>query len=187
VDNPILSILICSTSTRKVYLDKILEILNRQKNGQEILINSDDVKTIGEKRNELIDQAKGKYIVFVDDDDLVSDDYVTLILDAAKNNCDVVGIHLIYTRDGQNPQKTYHSLKYDHWFQTPDPKEPGKQIYYRNPNHLNPVKREYALKARFPHKSFGEDKDYSMALLPFLKTEIMIEKPIYFYLYRTKK
>ena len=187
MSEPILSLLICSVNSRKEFLDRLLEVLNKQIQGQEILVNLDNgEKSIGQKRNELLQQAKGKYIAFIDDDDLVSEDYISLILDAVKEGCDVVGMHLIYTYDGHDPQKTYHSLKYTHWYDVPDP-ETGRRIYYRNPNHLNPVKREYALQAKFPEISNGEDRAYSKALLPFLKTEVYIDRPIYYYLFRSRK
>ena len=40
----------------------------------------------GTKRNNLIDRAAGKYIVFVDDDDTVSDYYVSEILRCAESD-----------------------------------------------------------------------------------------------------
>jgi hypothetical protein len=36
--------------------------------------------------------------------------------------------------------------------------------------------------AKFPCITFGEDKEYSTRLLPLLKTEVMIETPIYNYM-----
>jgi len=38
--------------------------------------------TIGAKRNQLLHRAKGDYVAFVDDDDLVSSDYVNKVLSA---------------------------------------------------------------------------------------------------------
>lgn len=182
------SILICSLQSRASFLERLFNNLSSQLNENvEVLTSLDNgEKSIGQKRNELLDKAQGKYIAFIDDDDLVSDNYISLILDAVKDNCDVVGMHLIMTIDGRDPQKTYHSLKYNRWFDEPDP-ENGRRKYYRNPNHLNPVKKEYALQVRFPEINNGEDRVYSQKLLPFLKTEVYIEQPIYYYLYRSRK
>ena len=183
--NNILSILICSLSKRKEYLDELLECLKPQLvKGVQVLINSDGgKKSVGCKRNELVTSASGKYIAFVDDDDLVSDDYVSLILEAVEGGCDVVGIHLLMTRrlDINSECRTYHSLKYKEWYDEPDPDRAGRKRYYRNPNHLNPVKREFALATLFPAIDSGEDHDYSKRLLPLLKTEVYIESPIYHY------
>lgn len=176
-----LSILICSLFKRRNYLQRILSIIDKQikdRNDVECLTNTDDgMKTVGFKRNQLLESAKGDYICFVDDDDLVADDYVSKILNALTTNPDCVGIEGIITVNGQNPKKFIHSLQYTDWYEKDG-------VYYRNPNHLSPVKRDFALQAKFPNdKSFGEDKDYSMRLLKYLKTEVYINGPIYFYQY----
>jgi len=187
------SILILSLEKRKDnLLKRLLDVLETQKTDEvEILINSDDgTKYIGKKRNELLAQAKGQYVAFVDDDDLVSSDYVSKILDAInKSNPDVIGMHLIMTTDKVIEEKTFHSLKYKSWFDEPDPDRPWLKRYYRNPNHLNPVKRELALETGYPDSNTGEweDRYYSRRLLPHLKTEEYIEQPIYYYDFRTKK
>jgi len=180
---PKFSILICHIDSRKKELDRLMKILNPQveNNPIEILIESDNGKMkIGKKRNILVSKAKGDFIAFIDDDDRVSDKYVDLILSSLQNNTDVLGIEGIFTTDGANPKKFIHSIKYKHWFQKGD-------IYYRNPNHLNPVKRELAKRIRFPEIDHREDRDYSRRLYSLLRKEIYIKNPIYFYDYRKKK
>lgn len=130
---------------------------------------------IGTKRNRLISKATGDYVAFVDDDDRVSPDYVSRILGATQTNPDCVGIEGIYTCEGRK-RKFCSSLKYKSWFENGD-------LLYRCPNHLNPVLRSIASKVPFPEKSWGEDMDYSLKLLPYLKTEVYLEGPIYFYDY----
>lgn len=178
------SILICSLFKRKGSLQRLLTIIDQQikdRDDVECLTNTDDgLKPVGTKRNELLESATGDYIAFVDDDDIVSDDYVNKIVEAISVNPDVVGIEGIITENGQNPRKFIHSLQYKEWFEKDG-------IYYRNPNHLSPVRRDLALQARFPRdKYFGEDKDYSLRLLKYLKTEVYIPGPIYYYLYSEK-
>ena len=184
-----LSLLICSLANRKDSLDRLLTVLGPQLvEGVQVIINSDGgKKSVGQKRNELLDSAIGRYVSFIDDDDLISDDYVSLILDAIKNNCDVVGIHLLMTTDGEKECRICHSLKYDKWWDEKDPDRPGLRRYFRNPNHLNPVKRELASVVRFSDKDRREDHDYSKRLLPLLKTETYIEKPVYYYQARSRK
>ena len=189
-DVPKLSILICTMFNRDSLFQRLLAKLREQENSDiEIHYEIDDgTISVGEKRNKLLDKARGEYIAFIDDDDMVSDNYVELILNAINTSePDVIGMHLLMTVDGQNEERTYHSLKYDHWYDEPDPDRAGKTHYFRNPNHLNPVKREYALKVKFPTIDVGEDKDYSKNLLQYLKTEEYIEEPIYFYEYRSNK
>ena len=113
----------------------------------------------------------------------MSSDYIQLILEAIKLDCDVVGIHLLMTVNN-NPEsecRTYHSIKYKERWDEPDPDRPGRTRYFRCPNHLNPVKRELALQVKYPDKTVQEDRDYSYGIFPLLKTEHYIEKPIYYY------
>ena len=187
--NKKLSILIPSLNRRKHYLDRLMSILDPQKNELiEILVNIDDgEKSIGTKRNELLLNATGDYVAFVDDDDVVESYYVEKILDAIENDPDVVGMHLLHIEDGELKGLTYHSLKYDHWWDEQNKDNPQLRNYYRNPNHLNPIKREYALAVGFPEINFAEDKYYSQNILKYLKKECYIEQPIYQYLVRSYK
>jgi len=176
--SPMLSILICSLMQRKELLLRLLGLFDLQKNPcVEILIEVDDgTMTVGEKRGLLLNKARGEYVAFVDDDDLVSNNYVEKILAAIKDKPDCCGMEgLIRFERKRVVKKFVHSIQYDHWFEM-------NGIYCRCPNHLSPVKREYALQTGFKPIMRGEDRDYSMRLLPLLKTEVYITGPIYFYL-----
>lgn len=177
-----LSILICTVPNRKKELDRLLKVLEVQMVPEvEVLTFSDNFEwSIGEKRNELVKDASGEYVAFIDDDDLVSYDYISSILKATKDNPDVIGITGIITTNGKNPKKFIHSATVKEWCEKDG-------IYYRCPNHLNPVKRSLAIQVPFPSKCYGEDKDYSLKLLPLLNTEIEINHPIYFYLFDDTK
>lgn len=186
----LLSLLICSLETRKDFLSRLQARLSPQLTDEvEVIINIDNKqKSIGQKRNELLEQANGLYIAFVDDDDLVSENYVAKVLEAIKKSYpDVVGMHLLMTTDGVIEEKTFHSIKYTHWYDEPDPEKPWLKRYYRNPNHLNPVKKEYAMAVKFPPISMAEDKSYSSQIRSYLHTEEYIEEPIYFYEFRSSK
>ena len=186
------SILICSLESRYQDLLTLLDHLYVQIKGLEdeveILIEKDDgTLSTGAKRNILLERSEGDYIAFIDDDDLVAPNYVELIMKALEQEPDVVGMNLIMTTDGQKAERSFHSLQFDHWFDHPYPLGNGYKVYFRNPNHLNPVKREYALEARFPEITMREDRDYSQKLLPLLKSEVYIEPPIYIYLFEEGK
>lgn len=188
----IFSILVCSLKRRQHYLDKLLACVNPQlpANGSvELLVDQDEGEvSIGDKRNRLLEKAKGKMIAFIDDDDLVSPNYVAKITEAikAEPNYDVIGISLVMTTNGIEPQNSYHSTRYTSWWDCID-ETTGRKKYFRNPNHLNPVKRELALKVKFPSKNHGEDRDYSAQLLPLLKSEFWIDEPMYYYQNRYPK
>ena len=44
-------------------------------------------RSVGEKRQDLLNLAKGQYLVFIDDDDRISDDYISSIIQAMNENC----------------------------------------------------------------------------------------------------
>mgnify|MGYP003637178320 CR=1 FL=1 len=184
-----LSILVPTLESRQAYLDMMLGSLEGQLTTDvEVLIERDNgEKTIGEKRNILLERATGDYVVFVDDDDIVSWDYIASILGATKTDPDVVGIHLLHYENYMLKGLTYHSLRFKEWFEEPHKEHQGLTNYYRNPNHINPVKRELALQVKFPETNMGEDKEYSKNLLPLLNTEHYVATPIYCYLFRSFK
>ena len=76
--NKKLSILICSLASRADKLQRLMNVLQPQINDSvELLVKTDNGEMpIGKKRNLLLEEASGAYIAFVDDDDLVSEDYV---------------------------------------------------------------------------------------------------------------
>lgn len=173
-----LSILICTMESRKNKLDNLMAVLNASIYGLpvEIVKLSDrgEMK-IGDKRNRLLEIAKGNYCSFVDDDDSVDPAYGSEIIKALATKPDCVGIcGVIKQPSGQ--WQFRHSITVSRWC-----KDKLNRIYFRTPNHLNPIKREYCLAAKFPPSSFGEDHSYSERIRPFLKTEVFIEKPLYYY------
>lgn len=176
---------------RKDKLKRLLDLLHkttplRYKNRIEIIINEDDgKKSIGVKRQEVIDKAKGKYISFIDDDDMVSISYITKIADTLSlKNVDGVGFLGIFYYEGNpgllfshaNKNKTHHLS------------ECGK-IQYRTLNHLNPVKTDIARQIKYLDISHGEDMDYSNKLFEsnLIKSEYCIEEVLYHYLYVDKQ
>lgn len=171
-----LSILIPSTKSRQDMTDKLIIHLQNQciNCDVEILLDWHEDNCIGIKRNNLLSNAIGEYIVFVDSDDQISDNYVSEILWATKPSPDCIGINGTITTNGQNKRQWFISKEYGHWHE-------ANGVYYRTPNHISPVKRELALQAGFPEITFGEDAEYSRRLLPFLKSEIIITQPIYHY------
>ncbi len=174
-----LTILVCSLQKRLTLFANLCEHLQTQAdkypNQVELLwLGDNKTMSVGEKRNKLLSLAKGDYVCFVDDDDWVPDNYVVEIMKGIEQKPDCVCFNAIYTADGTSVAVEYslqNLLNVD---------EPGKPRL-RVPNHLIPIKREYALKTMFLEKSFGEDTDYGLRVRRLLKTEYRIEKPLYHY------
>jgi glycosyltransferase involved in cell wall biosynthesis len=178
-----LSILIATMPSRQAQFNCLMGNLYTQTEylpEVEILSDASMEYNIGVKRNKLLSLAKGQYVVFCDDDDRVSGNYVSAILKAIETKPDCVGISGHITFNGYNRKQWHISKEYKGWFER-------KEIYYRTSNHISPVRRELALQAGFPEIAFGEDYEYSMRLLPFLKTEVIIPENLYFYDYIENK
>lgn len=189
---PKLAILIPTIDGREAMLNRLLGTLNKQvakyKDDVIILINKDNKEsTIGTKRNELTEEAIKRgatHRAFIDDDDMVSEDYLDLNMPGVYGNYDcnsLVGIYSV--NEVVDPKKHIflHSLKYDHWWE-------DDQFYYRNPNHLNVCSLEKIGHIKFQEKNFGEDGCWSedIAREKCLQKEYDITKPFYHYLFRTK-
>lgn len=180
-----LSILIPTIVGREGLYDSIVKSLSDQYNGTEVEIctlKDNREMLIGDKRNQLLRMANGEYVAYVDDDDMVSDNYIQLVMGGIERDVDCCSLVGEITFDGLNPKKFIHSLDYTEWF------EKGN-IYYRSVNHLNCIKTSIARQIGFPQKNHGEDYDYSMALKlsGLLKTEHKIEQTIYYYNYISNK
>jgi len=159
--------------TREIYTNGVCEVI--------IDIDNKQVTT-GEKRNRLVNAAKGEYIIFIDDDDEVPGYYVCSLLDACESNADCFAINGKMTTDGAKEIKWRLSKDYENV----TIKENGVDVYLRKTNHITGVKREIALKCPFPNKSNAEDKSYSDAINKFLKSEFVISLPMYHYKFSTK-
>jgi hypothetical protein len=146
----------------------------------EILYLGDNKRqTIGHKRQSLLETAQGDYIVFVDDDDDVADDYVPMIMDGIKRNPDCFVFGVEYWHNGCHIQDVRYSKDFGEDINT-------NVLFLRIPNHIMVVKRELALKAGFTNKNWGEDAEYAKALLPHLKIQAKSNRNLYKYLHSYK-
>lgn len=179
--NPvILSILIATMPSRSGHLFRLAGQLTPQLVDQvEVIIDCSMEYNIGTKRNKLLETARGEYIIFADDDDSVSADYVEKIVKATIGKPDCIGISGVISTNGCNTQQWHISKEYGNWYE-------ADNIYYRTPNHISPVRRELALQAAFPEIDNGEDAEYSRRLFPLLKKENIVEGNIYHYNFWSK-
>jgi len=182
-------ILIATTIDRRTQFEVLLKELNYQIElnnliGEvEILYDEDNKeKSIGKKRQDLLERSSAKYICYFDSDDAPYDYYVIDIYNAILNGFDSVGLIIDMTTNGDRYQKCCHSLKYPKWENNKDGFD-----YVRNITHFNPALRSLAIQVGFKDIRYGEDKDYSDRLTPLCKTEFFINKPIFHYRYSDKQ
>lgn len=185
-----LSILICTLPKRIEMYNELIACLTKQIdllpidliNPIEIASCSNEFISIGEKRNLLLNEANGDYICFIDDDDMVSDDYILKILNALKSEPDCCSLNGIITFDSEKPKEFKHSIQYDAYSE-------DENYYYRFPNHLNAIKASICKQVKFPEINHGEDTSFATQIknLDLLKKESTIEGIIYYYKYISNK
>lgn len=178
-----LSILIPTIKQRSGLLHILLQELYRQIGAMpiEVLVHQGE-GTTGEKRNELLTQAKGEYVCFIDDDDAVSSKYIDTILTALATKPDCLSLIGEMTTNGKDAKRFIHSLKYDRYFE-----QDG--VYYRPPNHLNVIRTDIAKQFTFPNRTYGEDTAWAMAIskAKALTTEVEVTEILYYYQYKSNK
>jgi len=107
-------------------------------------------RSIGAKRQALVDIALGDYIAFVDDDDDISDDYVSQLLAAIERKPDVITFR---------QRAIYNSLESEVHFginNQDGPFTPGG-ITLRAPWHVCAWNREKVAGCLFGESNYGED------------------------------
>jgi hypothetical protein len=135
-------------------------------------------------RQRLVEAAGTDYVSFVDDDDLVSRDYVTEIVGALETRPDYVGFQVQCYSNGAPTGVAYHSLEFDRWRNLT-----GR--YERDISHLNPIRRQLALRANFSLARPGRPEDRAWAdqlrRARVLKTQVVVPRILYHYLYSTNR
>lgn len=181
-----LSILICSLVSRTELYRALAKGLRGQIDSLEagdiveVLVLTDNKEiTTGSKRNKLLQKATGDYIVYIDDDDKVSANYISALLGKMQSNPDVIVFDAHRYHNGKFDRPVKYGIDYEKDFNT-------ARFYYRIPNHLMCVKRELALQVPFKDVNFGEDSDYAKRLLPLLKKQERINEVLYEYWYDDK-
>ena len=179
----LLTVMILSIPSRiEKYLIPLMNKLQKQTENYpevEILCLVDNKSmSIGEKRQAILNSARGKWVGFMDDDDDISDDYISSLIDSMKNNpadvitfnqhCTVNGHEFIVNFSMNNPNERYMY---------------GMTYVRRPPFHICYWKSEIAKQANFEQSSYGEDYAWCLKMYPLVKTETHIDKYLHLYKY----
>ena len=140
-------------------------------------------RTTGEKRNNLLSLAKGEYLVFIDDDDDISDDYIESICDALhKNpNVDCVVFDCITTVNGKKPVHSEYSINYEYRTFKSKPEMPYEDEWRGRPAHTMVWKSTIAKKHIYDDKNYEEDVHWVKRAYKDIKVEVRIPKVLYYY------
>jgi glycosyltransferase involved in cell wall biosynthesis len=124
---------------------------------------------VGAKRTALLNMAQGQYIVWIDDDDSVSDDYVSELTAAIDANpgVDTITFDITFAVDGTDKNVISRHTKFP-------------------TSHLFAWRTSLAKIHLFPDINVGEDARWCLAIYSQVKTKARINKAIYHYKYNTK-
>lgn len=184
------TIAILTVTGRERFYDRLRGILDPQiemKPVEVLVLKDNRERSIGSKRQMALDLCTTKYISFIDDDDVVSNQYVDLILAELKKDPYGVGFRGIITSHKSTAMEFVHKAN------LPYAEKPqlynGTHIYTRPLNHLNPVMTDIAREIGYVDISFGEDLDYAKRLdkSGLIKDNVFIDQFLYFYQYRGKE
>lgn len=149
---------------------------------------------LADMRDAMLQHAEmvgARYVSFVDDDDLVADDFVASIMGALDSGPDHVGFQVEYWQDGRFKYLCDHSLRHRRWIvasQRPELRAGIKVL--RDFTHLDPIRTSIAVKGSFgsAFEREAEDRAWVEQVRPYLSlaggaTEAYIAKPLYRYLW----
>ena len=184
--HPALSILIPATPRRVTsHLQPLIAELEtqiaqlEQPQTVEVLSFLDNrMRTIGEKRDALVQMSRGQFVAFCDDDDWVAPEYVRLLTDTiavTTPRTSVITFDQLAVVNGVDAICSF-SLKH--------PNEAFKQpSFKRSAWHVCAWRGDMARRVRFPASNYGEDWAWAKHLVLDATGEIHISKVLHHYRY----
>lgn len=131
-------------------------------------------RSVGAKRNSLLQIANGEYVTFIDDDDEVTPDYVSEIMNGiADSGPDVVVYDVICTINNGRQQYCRYGVEYEYHEEGDD--------WYGKPAHTHVWRREIAKQGIFPETNFSEDMNWVKQVWPLVRQQLRISKVLYHY------
>ena len=183
-----LTVLIPTLSSRSNYLKPLLAELTYQiqnKPVQVLWLGDNKSMSIGEKRNSLLSMAKGEFISFIDDDDEISENYISTLLSAIKDNPQktVICFNGEQTTDGQKDLPFCYNVNFGRNFKKVID---GQRWKVMLPDHLCAWNKSKIIE-KFPNKSLGEDHDWARAMSMTYTEDDQVLLEDYLYTYNFSK
>ena len=181
MNKPLLSILIPTVPERFEQVKILIAKLEFQcaKNEVEILYLGDNrQRSIGAKRNDLLQLARGQFVAFVDDDDDISNDYCTRLCDVIRKDGAAVDVISFLQIAKWNDQKSLVQFGINNeifgaW------QDSG--VTQRFPWHSCAWRAEIAKQAVFSEKNWGEDSDWVQQVYHLARREAHVDEVLHFY------
>jgi glycosyltransferase involved in cell wall biosynthesis len=132
---------------------------------------------VGTKRNMLLQSAQGEYIAFIDDDDMVSAEYVDRLIQATKTRpaCISFKVQMYINETPSKQQRFFKDVRIPYL-------DPTLKFYKLPPNHLCAWRRD-VVKEQFQDISLSEDHRWAEAQLMHYKDFHNIDEVLYHYYY----
>ncbi len=184
-ERPLLSILIPSIPSRLMMLGALISNLQEQIGDlpAEILVLTDNKRrSIGEKRDALVQIANAQFLAFCDDDDLPLPGYVGELVTAIQAHPDV-DVIVFNQRVSLNEKEFTVRFGLEYENEQANLKRNGKypSVIKRKPFPACAWRADLAKKYRFEHLQDREDWLWVQQLLTEAKTQHRIEKTLHFY------
>ena len=174
---PQLSILTPTIPERTSALHGLTQKILNQSSGkpvEHLALCDNRQRTIGEKRQALVDIACGEYMAFVDDDDDIADDYVSSLLAAIETGADVITFRQRAIYNGLESEVVFGINNTDQSF------TPGG-VTLRAPWHVCAWKRERVAECVFGFTNYGEDAIWAHQARQRIRTGHHIDRVLHTY------
>jgi len=179
---PSLSILIPSIPSRLDMAAAMIRDLDYQIGTRpvEVLCLTDNKRrSIGAKRQALLESSRGHFVCFVDDDDEIVEDYVARIMDtmgkAIREDADVIVFPTLAVLEDGRQYHVDHSIRNEN-------EQPEWPHFKRKPWQVHPIRGRIARASVFTDCQYGEDADWLLPIWPQLRVEVSAsQKPLYTY------
>lgn len=178
-----LTILVPTVPSRiELFYVKLMKELLRQiepyKNEIELISFFDNKKrSIGRKRQEMINLAQGKHIVFIDDDDRITEDYISQIMTKLYENpdTDCVVFDSICRVNGGIDKLCKYGIEFEYG-------DINNGLEWRGkPAHTMVYASYIAKRHQYTDIGCGEDYDWVKRAYLDIKHQTRIDKVLYFY------
>ncbi len=180
---PILSILTPSVPSRRWSVEKLSDEIASQifdagliGKVEHLVLTDNKTRSIGLKRQSLVDIARGEYIAFVDDDDKILDRYIANIVNAAKGKPDVVTFKQRAIYKGAESIVEFHVDNID------EPFQPGG-ITKRAPWHICAWRRDAVAGCLFGNSNYGEDLVWCQQARRRIQTSVHLDRVLHEYIH----
>jgi glycosyltransferase involved in cell wall biosynthesis len=174
---PKLSILTCAIWERlestSVNAQRIAKLIGKLP-VEHLVLFDNRARSVGLKRQALLDSARGDYIVYVDDDDDITDDFIPYVLAAIKRDPDVITYDQKAIYNGLESTVNFAHTNEDGPFV-------AGGITRRNLWHACTWKRELVADCVFPNVMYEEDFQWSLQARLRVKSECHIDKLLHHY------